>query len=145
MARKDWIKLPMEVFEKGLKPTEACVLAVLIDRAKSTDWTAKITQKRIAETLNISVRTVQTALGWLERMGYISSRRTDRACYYDINKKAQIEPKKPENGQKTDNFDAIADYNDEYPKGLNSVDEYGEAIKARLNFYRSHGKTGKGA
>ena len=145
MARKDWIKLPMEIFNEGMKPTEACILAILIDRAKNSDtWTAKITQKRIAEMLNVSVRTVQTALDWLERMGYIKSRRSDRASYYEVTKKAQIEPKKAEPDTKSDNLAAIADYNTTYSKEIDvkglEVDEYSEMIRRRMDWYKSHGK-----
>ena len=149
VARKDWIKLPMEIFFEGLKPTAACILAILIDRAKNNDWTAKITQKRIAETLNVSVRTIQSALDDLESMGYIVSSRSDRASYYKVTKKAQIEPKKPETDTKTDNFESIADYNTAFPKEIDvknlDVDEFSEQIKRQMNFFRSHGKTGKGA
>ena len=126
MARKDWIKLPMEVFTQGLKPTEACVLAVLIDRAKNNGWTAKITRSAIAEQLNISVRTVQTALDWLERFGYIQSTRSDRASYYDIAEKAQISsaPKKQ---------DEPASEADEYTEQIKHCIDWEERKFRQLN------------
>ena len=90
--RKDWIKLPMWIFtEIGLKPTEACILALLIDNAKTRNWKAEITQKAISEQLNVTDRTVRNALDLLQSKGLIKSRRTDRASVYEIQESARIE------------------------------------------------------
>ena len=90
--RKDWVKLPMWIFtEIGLKPTEACILALLIDNAKSKNWKAEITQKAISEQLNVTDRTVRNALDLLQSKGLVKSRRTDRASVYEIQECARIE------------------------------------------------------
>lgn len=95
--RKDWIKMPMWIFtDKKLSPTEACVLALLIDRAKLRNWETSIAHKEIGEQLNISRSTTIRALDELERAGLISVKRTGKQSIYQISESARIEQQKKE-------------------------------------------------
>ena len=95
--RKDWIKMPMWIFtDKKLSPTEACVLALLIDRAKLRNWETCIAHKEIAEQLNISRSTTIRALDELERAGLITVKRTGKQSIYQISDTARIEQQKKE-------------------------------------------------
>lgn len=95
--RKDWIKMPMWIFtETKLSPTEACVLALLIDRAKLRNWETSIAQKEIADQLNISRSTTIRALDELERAGLIAVKRTGKQSIYQISDSARIEQQRKE-------------------------------------------------
>ena len=95
--RKDWIKMPMWIFtETKLTPTEACVLALLIDRAKLRNWETSIAHKEISEQLNISRSTTIRALDQLERAGLIAVKRTGKQSIYQISDSARIEQQKKE-------------------------------------------------
>lgn len=95
--RKDWIKMPMWIFtETKLSPTEACILALLIDRAKLRNWSTQISLKEIADQLNISTHTAQRAVGNLERHELISVKRTGKQSIYQIAEQARIEQQKKE-------------------------------------------------
>lgn len=95
--RKDWIKMPMWIFtETKLSPTEACVLALLIDRAKLRDWKTSIGHKDMAEQLNVSARTVMRALEKLEELELISVQRTGKESIYQISEAARIEQQRKE-------------------------------------------------
>lgn len=90
--RKDWIKMPMWIFtEMKLSPTEACVLALIIDKAKLKAWNCHISHEEIAEQLNISRRTVIRALTELESQEIISIQRTGKQSVYTVSEKARIE------------------------------------------------------
>lgn len=92
--REDWLKLPMKYFtEFGLTPTEAAILAFLVDRGKANDGIAHYKQKHIAKQLNISLRTVISAIHRLESIGLIEQVRTGRASAYYIEVDAQIKRK----------------------------------------------------
>ena len=95
--RKDWIKMPMWIFtETKLSPTEACVLALLIDRAKLRNWSTQISLKEIAEQLNISNHTAQRAVSNLEEHKLITIKRTGKQSIYQICDGARIEQQKKE-------------------------------------------------
>ena len=95
--RKDWIKMPMWIFtETNLSPTEACILALLIDRAKLRNWATQISLKEIAEQLNISTHTAQRAIGNLEGCKLISVKRTGKKSIYQIAEQARIEQQRKE-------------------------------------------------
>jgi DNA-binding MarR family transcriptional regulator len=90
--RKDWIKMPMWIFcDAKLSPTEACVLALIIDKAKLKAWKCALSQEEIAEQLNISKRTVIRALGELESRELISITRTGKQSVYTVAEQARIE------------------------------------------------------
>lgn len=92
MARKDWIKMPMWIFtDEQLTPTEACVLALIIDRAKCREWQCAISQGEIAEQLNISKRTTIRALAVLEEKKLIGVKRTGKQSIYTVSERARIE------------------------------------------------------
>ena len=104
--RKDWIKLPMWIFtELGLSPTEACILALIIDRAKlSKKWECILSHDDIASQLNISRRTVIRALDELEAKELISIQRTGKQSIYTVSEQARIEQAVPPSRRADDDY-----------------------------------------
>lgn len=125
--RKDWIKMPMWIFtETKLTPTEACVLALLIDRAKLRNWETSIAHKEIAEQLNISRSTTIRAIDQLERSGLIAVKRTGKQSIYQIAEQARIEQQRKET--------------DEYKTRIKLLQHQAE-IKDRNDRKRSEGES----
>ena len=92
--------MPMWIFtETKLSPTEACVLALLIDRAKLRNWSTQISLKEIAEQLNISNHTAQRAVSNLEDHKLITVKRTGKQSIYQICDVARIEQQRKENDE----------------------------------------------
>lgn len=83
-----WAKLPLDIFEFDINPTEAVIYALMLDIStpiKDSDLRkAQCRQSYICSKLKLSRSSVIRALAKLEEIGLIGRTRTGRADLYII-------------------------------------------------------------
>ena len=84
--RNDWIRLPMNLLRRSLKPIDVIIAALLYDMASFDEnniIVVRLSQKYIADTLSISLDTVKRSIRTLSEYGIITEQiRTGKASYY---------------------------------------------------------------
>lgn len=71
-ASSSWVRLPLSILQMKLSARAQITLALLIDRQR-LDGTVHVKAEQLAETMRVSLRTVQAAIKELKEAGFITS------------------------------------------------------------------------